>query len=510
MDQNLVIGIDSSTTATKATAWDRDGRLVAEGRAAIPMHVPAVGWYEQDPADWWGTTVTALRTLFVELDPARVAAVAISNQRETFGIFAEDGAPLRPGIVWLDERAHAETDSFAADFGAEAFREISGKPVDVVVPVNRMIWLREREPDAFAAIHRYADVHCFLAYRLSGNWITSRASADPSGMLDLRRGEWSEAILSAACIPVGCMPDLASPGNLIGQVSVSAASECGLLAGTPVVAGGGDGQCAATGAGVVEPSVAYINLGTAVVAGIYSPEYGHDLAFRTETAVSDEGYIFETVLKSGTFLIDWFAREFGGAGTGEIAACLARLEAEASTSPIGAGGLAILPFWQGSMTPHWDARARGVIAGLSGSTRRSDVYRGLLEGIALDQAYALERAMQAMDGRISRIIAIGGGAASNLFVKIIADATGIPVAKARVAEASALGAAMCAAKGAGWYRSLRDASIAMSQRDLALTEPDPQSVARYAELRAIYDDLWPSLADWNARLWAFSQREGCP
>ncbi|MGQ0564678.1 MAG: xylulokinase [Gemmobacter sp.] len=504
MPADLVIGLDSSTTATKATAWDRDGRLVATGRAPVPMQTPHPGWFEQDPEDWWGSTKAALRQLTAQVDPTRIAALAISNQRETFGLFAADGTPVRPGTVWLDERATAQSDALAAAFGADRLRAISGKPADVILPINRMIWLQEHEPDAFAAARHYADVHCYLTFRLAGHWTTSRASADPSGMLDVQQGVWSGALLQAAGVPAHLMPALASPGEVIGRVTPRAAAETGLAAGTQIVAGGGDGQCAATGAGAVEPSVAYMNLGTAAVSGVYSAAYGHDQAFRTETAVADGGYIFETVLRAGTFLIDWFAREFADAATGDLAACLARLESEAAGSPIGAGGVIVLPFWQGSMTPHWDARARGIIAGLSGSSRRGDVYRALLEGIALDQAYALVRATGAFGGHIARIVAIGGGAASDLFCRIIADATGVPVARARVAEASALGAAMCAARGAAWYPTLRAAAQGMSQRDLSVIQPDPAGVARYRNLRAIYDDLWPTLSQWNARLWSFA------
>ena len=505
MEKDLVIGIDSSTSATKATAWDQNGRLVGEGRVAIAMSNPSPGRFEQQPTDWWSSTVGAVWQLLSEINPDRIAGIAISNQRETFGIFSQDGSPIRKGLVWLDERAINETEAFAIKVGGDRIREISGKPVEVIVPINRMIWLRTHERENFANASHYADVHCYLAYKLCGEWVTSTASADPSGMLDLKTGAWSEELLAAAGIPVAYMPKLASPGEIIGHVSKTASVEMGLLAGTPVIAGGGDGQCAACGVGAVEASYAYMNLGTAIVAGVYSPQYGHDQAFRTEIAVSDDGYIFETVLKTGTFLIDWFARELGGALGEASKDALKRLEREAKKSPIGGGGVALLPFWQGSMTPHWDSKARGIIAGMSGSTKRGDIYRALLEGLALDQAYALEKAMAAMDGKLSKIIAIGGGTASELFLQIIADAINVPVYRAKVTEASALGAAMCAAKAVGWFGSLQQASQKMSQHDLSVTDPIPENVARYGELRAIYDDLWPCLAEWNQRLWSFGK-----
>ena len=500
MEQDLVIGIDSSTSATKATAWQKDGHLVAEGRQAIPISNPQPGTFEQNPQDWWGSTVSALRQVLEQVDPARIAAISISNQRETFGVFREDGSAVRPAIVWLDERGFDEAEDFAKRVGGETLRGICGKPVDPILPIMRMMWIANNEAKTFEKIERFSDVHGYLSKRLTGQWVTSTASADPSGMLDVEALDWSDFLLEAAGISRTIMPDLARPGVSIGTVTNEAAAETGLRAGTPLIAGGGDGQCAATGAGATEPGVAYMNLGTAIVSGVFSKTYGHAQAFRTESAVSDGGYIFETVLKSGTFLIDWFQRELGGNAN------LAALEAEASTSPIGAGGIALLPFWQGSMTPHWDAKARGVIAGISGSSKRGDIYRALLEGLALDQAYALEKATQATNARIDKIIAIGGGTASPLLLQIIADATNTPVCRADVAEASALGAAICAAKGAGWFPTVSTAAKAMVQTDLKEVPPQPDNVARYADLRKIYDDLWPALASWNSRLWDFVNR----
>ncbi len=504
MKPDLVIGIDSSTSATKATAWTNDGRLVAQGRAPIPMSNPGLDRFEQNPEDWWRSTVQALRSVCDQIDPKRIAALSISNQRETFALFHEDGRAVRPGMVWLDQRAVNQTEEFAQTMGHDRLRGICGKPVDVIVPVNRMVWLREHEPQNFAAAARFGDVHGYLSFRLTGHWTTSIASADPSGMLDLQTRSWSPEILEAAQIPLSMMPALAAAGTVIATITTDAATATGLPAGIPLIAGGGDGQCAATGAGAITPSHGYMNLGTAIVSGVYSPKFSHDLAFRTETAVADDGYIFETVLKAGTFLIDWFVRECASVSDADRAAFLLQLEAEAHASPIGAGGLVLLPFWQASMTPHWDAKARGVIAGLSGSTKRGDLYRALLEGIALDQAFALERATMAMGTQITGITAIGGGTASSLLMQIVADTTNLPVSKADVVEASALGAAMCAAKGIGWYPTLHAAAQGMGQTEMTVTYPNAANTARYRELRKIYDDLWPRLSEWNQRLWAFA------
>jgi xylulokinase len=499
MMRDLVIGIDSSTSATKAIAWDRSGGLVAEGRAPISLSNPQSGYFEQEPEEWWHSTVSALNQLTSRIDAGRVAAIGISNQRETFALCTEDGKAVRPGLVWLDDRATEQMRAFGAAFGAGKIHRISGKPLDVIPCLYRMIWLAQHEPGNFRKADRFADVHAFLARRLTGSWISSVASADPTGMLDMVSGQWSTEILAAAGVPVALMPPLARPGKPIGEISPDAGALTGLRPGTPLIAAGGDGQCAGTGAGALSAKQGYINLGTAVVAGIYSPEYDYDRSFRTEVAVAEHGYIYETCLRSGTFLIDWMLSEMMCVPRQERADFLARTEAEAAASPIGADGVMLLPFWQGSMTPHWDSYARGVIAGISGSTRRGDIYRALLEGIALDMAPSLTRASGKNGGGVESYRAIGGGAASDLFLQILADTLDRPIERTETREASSLGAAMAAAAGAGWFPTIRAASETMAASVTRRFEPDSGRVAAYKAWAEVYDELWPLLRRWNQK-----------
>lgn len=510
MDKDLVIGIDSSTSATKAIAWDRSGHAVAEGRKSIALSNPQPGWFEQDSREWWSSTATALRELTGKVDPRRVASLAISNQRETMGTFTETGEPLRPGTVWLDERARAEVTSFGRTFGAERVHAISGKPLDVLPCLYRVIWLAEHEPGVFARTQRFSDVHGYLTFCLTGRWTTSTASADPMALLDMRSHTWSPEILAAIGLDSARLPALVRPGTQTGEVTTEAAVATGLIAGTPVIAGGGDGQCAGTGAGITSPGKSYVNLGTALVSGSYGKAYAYDLAYRTETAVAEEGYIYEICARTGTFLVDWMVGVMlsGAPGAADRAALLARLEKEAAESPIGAGGLILLPHWLGCMNPHWDTYARGVIAGISGSTRPGHLFRAVLEGLALETAEGTNRIVASSDSPIDLMVAIGGGSESDLWLQIMADAAERPVQRSITREASSLGAAMAAAKGAGWFGTIAAASEAMASRPARLFEPDTRRAARYRELRAIHADLWPLISQWNARLAAFTEQSG--
>jgi xylulokinase len=447
-----------------------------------------------------------LRQLTALIDPSRVAGLAISNQRETFAQFDSSDRPLRQGTTWLDERAAQQVEELNAELGEGKLHRISGKPPDMTPCIYRCRWFQHHMPDLWSKMAMTSEVHGYLVHQLTGEWATSTASADPMGFVDLARMDWSDDLLGTVGLDRSKLPRLVAPGRKIGVVSREAARQTGLNPGTPVIAGGGDGQCAGTGVNVFAPARAYINLGTAVVSGNYAKNYTHDRAFRTLVAVGDGGYIYESCIRTGTFLVNWIMQELFAVPAQETATMLAKLEAEAAAIPVGSGGLAVVPYWSGCMTPYWDSNARGVIAGLTSSHRRGHVYRALLEGVALEQTISSD-SIAKTGSPIDEFVAIGGGAASDLWCQILADCTGRAVHRSATVEASSLGAAVAAAAGAGWYQSIGGAASAMAAKPVKTFLPEPAARARYRELLSIYQDLWPTMSAWNARLAQFSQSE---
>ncbi len=506
MKPDLIIGIDSSTTACKAIAFDRRGRIVAEGRAEIPLSNPKPGWFEQDVADWTGSLAAALKQLTKKISARRIAALAVSNQRESFAQFDAKGKALRPGTLWLDERSHVEVKELAAEIGKDRLHQISGKPSDVTPCIGRCRWLAKHMPNMWGKTAMTAEVSGVLAHYLTGHWHTSISSADPMGLLDVAKYDWSDELLKAVSLRREQLPKLFTPGSVLGEVTPAAAKATGLLAGTPLVAGGGDGQCAGTGANIFTKGRAYLNLGTASVSGSYGKTYAVDPAFRSLMAVGEEGFSFETAIRTGTYLVTWLVERVFHQDPRKNPKIFALLEREAAASPIGADGLVMVPYWSGCMTPYWDTRARGVIAGLSGSHKRGDLYRALMESLALEQAMMTNR-VAAVTSPIDHYAIVGGGSRSDLWCQIMADATGRDVKRLDTAEASALGAAMAAAKGAGWYKSIAAASQAMSGKPTKKFRPRTKENARYQELLSIYVDLWPAMTQWNARMQAFAAKQ---
>jgi xylulokinase len=501
----LVVGLDSSTQSTKAIAWDRDGHALAEGRAPIPLANPKLFHFEQDPADWWSAARTALRELFSKIDAARVAAVAISNQRETVAFLDEHGESVRPAMVWLDERARQEVRDLAEQLGADTIHRITGRYPDLTPCVYRYLWVKRHQPDIYARIACFADVQCFLVRQLTGHLRTGWISADPMGLFDLEAKRWSPEILEALELNEDRLPEALPPGSLLGEVSDAAAKVTGLPAGTPVFAAGGDGQLAGLGTDCTNSKRAYINLGTAVVSGVWSPDYAYSKAWRTEIAAQGEGYILENCLRSGAFLINWFVDQFTPQGRGDPAV-FEKLEAAASELPIGADGLMALPYWSGVMDPHWDTSARGCLIGFGGGHTPAHVYRAIIEGMTLDQVMRTALMEQEAGLEISEYLAIGGGASSPLWRQMLADASGKTVLISDTVEASALGAAMIAAFGLGWYPSITEAAHAMAGKSRPV-EPDARCGERYRALLDIYRGLYHATAATSRRLVAFAAEE---
>jgi sugar (pentulose or hexulose) kinase len=249
--------------------------LVAEGRAAIPLSNPRMGYFEQEPEDWWSAAGSALRELTGKVEASLIAGLAISNQRETFGAFDRGGRSLRPGMIWLDDRARENVAPFGERFGAVRIHAISGRALDLNPCLYRLHWMQEHEPETFDAMEIVADVHGYVVFRLTGRWAaTSIASADATGMIDMVGRGRSQEILDAVGISESKVLSLAAPGAWLGEVAAASAAATGLREGTPVFAGGGDGQCAGTGAGALLSGWAFVNLGMAVVAGTYRAGVG--------------------------------------------------------------------------------------------------------------------------------------------------------------------------------------------------------------------------------------------
>lgn len=471
-NERYIIGVDSSTQSVKAIAWTHDGEPRAEGRAPHTLVTPDALRAEQDPEEWWSAAKTALRKVTAEIDPARIDGIAISNQRETMALLDADRRPLAPATVWLDRRAHEMTAVLSDELGRENLHAISGKPVDVIPCVYRLRWLRACQPDLLDRAEYILSVHDYLTMKLTGEPAATWTSADPFGIFDIRTKEWSRPILGHIGIDLSKLPPVHRPGSLIGAVTPEAAADTGLVAGTPLYAAGGDGHCAGLGVGAINRGTVYLNLGTAIAGGVWSPTPEISAYWRTLISPTGEGYMLETVQRAGAYFVNWLIDSFAGGRADP--AIFARLETEAAALPVGTDGVTVSTYLLGCMDPHWDEQARAAFVGLGPTHGISHLYRASLEAITLQFARALSEMLK-HSARAERIFVIGGGASSALWRKMAADATGLPVYRSLSNEASALGAGMSAAVGAGWFGTFDEAVSSMSRTAEAV---DPDIAAR--------------------------------
>jgi len=489
MTKRAVIAVDCSTTAAKALVLDEEGTVLAEASSPLSTKSPAPGRAEQDATTWWTATDAAITAALQQIaDRSIVEAVCISHQRESFVCLDADGEPLRPAMLWLDGRAADQV----AHYGSDEVERISGKPTDITPGLYKLAWLKDEEPETLARTAKVVDVHGFLAHALTGHWVTSTASMDPVGLLDLQTRDYSPVLLDVAGLRREQLPELVGVGAPMGVLKPDVAARWGVSHDVKVIAGLGDGQAAGVGAGVSHAGEAYLVMGTAVVIGALQPGYVPSRAYRSLVSPLPRTTTVETFSSSGTFLTTWFRSEFGDPELGGRPD--PRLEEAACGVPVGAEGLLTLPHWNATQTPYWDALTSGAVLGWRGCHTRAHFYRSLLEGIAMELRTQLDGLEQATGQRIETMRAIGGGTRSRLWSQILADVLARPVDIRAEGEISALGAGAVALAAIGVHADVQTASKALEVVEKTV-RPIPENVEAYARLLPTYRQLYPTLRD---------------
>ena len=481
------------------------------GFATFPSYNPQLGWHEQNPEDWWQASCKALAKCMSKIDGQAVVGLALSNQRETIAFVNEAGDSVYPAITWVDERCRHEVKSLSLEVGADRLHNITGVYPDVTSAIYSCEWMRKNQAQVYEGASFLLDVNAYLVKRLCSNthYQTSFASADPMGFFDLQNKQWSEELLQRIAIDATKLAHPVASGSLLGEISQSTAQLTGLPEGLPVFAGGGDGQCAALGVNCIHSNHAYVNLGTAVVSGVWSPDFRASKKWRIKLAIHNQGYLFETVMRSGTLLLDWFARQWCNSDSSQsIQAELTNLFRQIEAIPIGSHGVMVQPYWLGVMDPHWDYDARGLIIGLSASHSKLHIFRAIIEAMTISQISAINTFEEETGHKVSKLFAVGGGSKSDLWMQMFADASGREVVVSDVAELSSLGAAMVAAFGVGWYVSISEASSSMSPKGNKVFYPNPKNKPAYDELADIYAGLYEATAKINLQLVNFAEKWG--
>lgn len=485
-----VLVFDCGTSALKVALFALDGELLRLATREQRVDNPAPGRAEQSPEETLRALGDAVREALVGTDPSSVQAIAVSNQRGTVVALDSDGRPLTEFVLWMDARGLPWVERIKADVGAAAYYDISGHPAVVQTGVSKVLWLRHEAPGLWQRAAVVAPPQTFLLKWLgSEGLVCDESTGSFLFPMEIGRRTWSTALASQLDVAVEKLPRLVRATEIVGRLTRKVAEGLGLPAGIPLVAGGGDGQCAGAGAGVVRAGRVLVNVGTAagVQTFLSGPRLDPRRTLNCAAHVVPAAWEMEGHTQASGAALRWLRDLCGGP-----AVTYDRLVAEGAATEPGADGLLFLPTFNGTSAPLIAPLARGCVLGLTLSHGRAHVIRALLEGVALEIRWILD-AMAEAGAPTEDVRLAGGGSRSPAWNRIYADVLGCPIRVPQVADAAAVGAAMCATVALGIHPTFSEAAAAFVTLSAAV-EPQPANRALYDERYAAYREVFLALS----------------
>ena len=509
MAEPTLLAIDCGTQSVRALLFDLTGRLQARAQVPITSYrSEQPGWLENDPQAFWASLCAACQGLWEQPGVERnaIAGLVLTTQRGTTLALDEARRPLRPAIVWPDQRRAARARPLAW-WWELALRGIGMREtVRYFQHEAEASWIAEQQPELWARTRHFLLLSGYLNLRLTGRLADSVGSQVGYLPLDYRRGRWAGAAdwkWQALPIRRDMLPELVAPGQPLGAITAEAARDTGLPLGLPVLAGAADKACEALGAGCVSPRLACLSMGTAATVSLTTPRYVEPVAFVPPYPAALPGhYSAEIQISRGFWMVSWFKEQFGQAEQEEARALGLAPEALfdrlVAAVPPGAQGLLLQPFW-GPGIKRPGPQAKGAVIGFGEVHTRAHLYRAIIEGLAYGLREGAERLERRVGGRIEALRVAGGGSQSDAAMQITADVFNRPAERPHLADASGLGAAIIGAVGLGLQPDF-DTAVARMTRPGQRFEPRSGPVATYEQLyqrvyRRLYQRLEPLYQD---------------
>jgi len=491
-----LLAIDIGSSRCKAVAFAATtGEILARHACGYAIDFPAPSYAEMKPERFWHAVCECAQTVSSNLsDPVR--AICLSSHGETFVPVNSRNEETAPAILNQDTRATEETGWLEKIFGRRQLFEITGLLAHPMYPLPKILWLRKHRPDIFNLSARFDSVIGYVLSRLGLPAYIDYSLASRYLAFDTRRRRWSDTILAAAEINVECLPVPVPAGTIAGKLDSSAASQLGLLQGTVVVVGGHDQPCGALGVGAIDPGRVADSMGTYECLSATSDQPSlTDAALaaslNTYCHVVPEKFVTLAFFPSG-IMMKWFhdllygesAPTQAGESSELESVHYATLEGEAQAGPTG---LCITPNLIGTCNPDFNPHARGIISGLSANTTRSQIYKGILEGLACELSQMTDILSTAV-GVFRDIYVTGGGSRSTLGLQLRAAFSGKQLHVMECPEAVCLGGAILAGIASGEYGSFEEA-VKLVVREVSTVSPDPATGAAYTQQAAQYRQL---------------------
>ena len=487
--QDVVLGIDLGTGSVKCVALGRDGAPCGDAAHPYQTDYPQPGFAEQDPDDWWRASAAAVRAALAAggLDPAAVRCVALCGTAHTPVLLDRNDAVIRPAILWSDQRSGVQVVRLQRTAAAAILEQTLNEP-SCTWTLPQLLWVREHEPDALARTRRLLIAKDYLIFRLTGEAVTDPATAASTLLFDLRHGDWSKPLTQLCGLGPDTLPRVVPASAQAGRLTTAAASEFGLVPGTPVAAGTLDSAAELVGTGVLRPGQGLVRLGTAgaVMVVTETPRCCHG-ALTYPHPLSPFGYNQSGTNACATAL-QWFRNQLTAASASLRYADLDELAAQVAP---GSDGVLFHPYLIGERAPHWDPELRASFTGLTVQHGRAHLARAVLEGVALSLRDCLE-ALRGQGLTLTDCRLCGGGAGSPLWRQIVCDVLALPGVWVGGGD-SASGAALLAAVAAGFFESL-PAAVGAAVNTAAPVRPNPAAVACYQALFSTYQSVHDALA----------------
>ncbi len=484
------IGIDSSTTATKALLMDAAGHVVSVATSEYGFETPFPLWSEQNPDLWWVATVESIRKVLADsgVKGDQVKGIGLTGQMHGLVTLDENGEILRPSILWNDQRTAAQCDEIRSRLGKEKLIQITGNDALTGFTAPKILWVHDEEPEIYEKIaHILLPKDC-VRFKLTGEYAMDRAGGAGTMLFDLRERTWSPEVLEALEINPEWLPPTFEGTEVTGVVSKNAAEATGLVPGIPVMGGGGDQAAAAVGTGAVEEGTVSLSLGTSgvVFATMDTPAIEPQGRLHAFCHSVPGKWHLMGVMLSAAGSLRWHRDTFApGVDFGKFVSV-------AGDIPAGSDGLFFLPYLTGERTPHPDPYARGGFIGLTVRHTLPHLTRSVLEGVSFGLRDGFELMITAGLSDVSQVRVTGGGAKSPLWLQILADILNVELVTVSAEEGAAYGAALLAATGAGIFESVQSACKQVIQVT-GRTSPGTD-VQIYENMYALYRDLYPALS----------------
>ncbi len=501
------LGIDIGTSGTKALIMNARAKVLTSATAEHGVSAPRPGWSEQNPDDWWETTVKATRAAIrrAKIDGKKIAGIGLSGQMHGLVVTNGAGKPLRPSIIWNDQRTAPQADQIERKVGGKKkLIRLVGNPAMTSYTLTKLLWVRQHQPRIYDRIKHLLLPNDYIRLRLTGEYVGEVADMSGTLLLDQRTRKWSRKMLEVFQIDRDILPPVVESHEVTGRRTAGAARTMGLAEGTPVVGGGGDQPAGAIGNGVVTEGLTSATMGTSGVVFVHSRKYNPDPEGRINTycaSVAGEWCMFGCVLSAGGSF-QWYRNVLGAAG---MAAAKRKkvdpyelLTAQAEQAPPGCEGVFWLPYLTGERTPHADPLARAGWVGIHARTTRNELIRAVMEGATFGMN-DIVTLMKDRGMRIRQIRLSGGGARSAFWRQLQADIYGTPCVTINAEEGPAYGVALLAAVGTGRFKDIREACNA-GIRVIRTIKPNPKARRFYAKYFEQYRRLYPALKDQFARI----------